>query len=268
MVSRSNNEQSAPLPLTGHCPSPKPLPSYLERLGTRPQKPYIRRIKRERKAMTIVVGFRCANGIVLGADRQISVPGAHKYHERKIRVERGDGWNILFGYAGLPGVAREAKLHEQNEPSIENLKKAVDSVVTDMSLGRQYGDSQLELLIGWTAVFEKPELLKFDGKGLHTADDFNVLGVGESSLIRFLADNLFQSRLNVEFGATVAAYLIYKAGQYVDHCGGPIDVITMTDFDEDYTSLSESDIQEMIAGFKENEERLVEVLIHPFASPT
>src|SRR6266496_4006586 len=119
--------------------------------------PYIRPDKRESKTMTIVTGFRCANGIVLGADRQMSVPGAHKYHEKKIRVELGDGWNILFGFSGLPSVAREAQekimaeLRTQDGPSIENLKKAADTVLTSMSLGRQYGDVQIELLIGWAA---------------------------------------------------------------------------------------------------------------------
>jgi hypothetical protein len=46
------------------------------------QKPYIRPVRRENKAMTIAVGFRCSDGIVLCADSQITARDGLKYNAK------------------------------------------------------------------------------------------------------------------------------------------------------------------------------------------
>ena len=75
MATCSENEPKALLPIAEHCLAPKPLPSYREMLGTRPQKSYIRPDKREAKAMTVVVGLQCEEGIVICSDQQVTSPG-------------------------------------------------------------------------------------------------------------------------------------------------------------------------------------------------
>jgi hypothetical protein len=57
--------------------TPVRLPNHL-------RKPYIQPDKREKKAMTIGIGFECMAGVILGADRQMTAAGHHKFFERKI----------------------------------------------------------------------------------------------------------------------------------------------------------------------------------------
>ena len=53
------------------------------------------------KAVTIGIGFKLHDGIVLAADRQITFEGSHKYQEEKIRLlGKGSGWQVLCTYSG------------------------------------------------------------------------------------------------------------------------------------------------------------------------
>ncbi len=183
--------------------------------------------------MTIVAGFRCKDGLVICADQQISLEHHHKYYERKIFIEEGAGWVVAMGYSGSPSLAKEARekiakaLHQLPPPDVsaQAVLDIADEVLTGM--GRQYVELELQLLIATSSMTDTPELLKFDGKGLHVADDFNCLGVGDTSLIRYLHRVLYSPKHDINFGATFGVYLIEKAKLYVDHCGGPTDVVTV-----------------------------------------
>ena len=59
--------------------------------------------------MTAVIGLRCADGVVLCADQQLTLPGYYKYHETKIESELDIDWSLSFAYSGLPGLAAEAR---------------------------------------------------------------------------------------------------------------------------------------------------------------
>ena len=185
--------------------------------------------------MTIVLGFRCTDGVVICADQQITAPGAFKYHQTKITVEDFEGFSAVFAYAGQPGLALEVHdkiakvlrdLGEQESVS-DAVRQSVDSVLSDM--GRLYTQLELQMLIGTTAVHQKAALVGFDGKSVHAALPFNYLGIGESSLIRFLAQKLYTTKIDIRVGVDLGAYLIKKAEDYIDGCGGPIDVVTMAD---------------------------------------
>jgi hypothetical protein len=166
-----------------------------QRLPYKPPKPYIQPAPKEAKAMTIVVGLRCSGGLVIGADQQISAAGAFKYNERKIFDETQDWWTMTLAYSGLPGLAKEVweKTTKQarqlgSEASNDNLRQIFDDVLTGM--GRQYSVMELQFIVALTAGFDNSELLKFDGTSLHRADNFNYLGIGDSSLIRFLSQSM------------------------------------------------------------------------------
>lgn len=239
------------------------------RLPKKPIKPYIRPDKRENKSMTIVTGFRCSDGLIIAADQQISAMGAFKYNERKIFEETQQWWSMTLAYSGLPSLAKEAwekitKIARQLDSSVDNekLQDVLDDVLTGM--GRQYTEMELQLLIALTAGFEDSELLKFDGKGLHRADNFNFLGVGDSSLIRFLCHTLYSPAMDTQIGANLAIYLIHKAETHIDHCGGPINTIILTS--TGYKELSASDIESRIKLMEEREKLLPEMIIQASSS--
>ncbi|HUY14501.1 MAG TPA: hypothetical protein VMX16_12895 [Terriglobia bacterium] len=184
--------------------------------------------------MTAVIGMVCSDGIVIAADQQISVPGQFKYHECKIEVQdRSPDWIVTFAYAGSPSLMKEAKgkiLEKLRKDVPDVTPEAVHAVAESVleGMGRQYVELDLQLLIA-TVTVSSLELLRFDGqsRALYAADGFNCLGVGDSSLIRFLSDALYSKTMSIYDAANLAVYLIDKAKKYIDHCGGETDLITI-----------------------------------------
>jgi 20S proteasome alpha/beta subunit len=226
-----------------------------------------------RHVMTIVLGFRCTDGVIICADQQITAPGAFKYHQTKIKVEHFDSFAAVFAYSGLPGLALE--VHDKiantlrkmsaDQPVSKIVRETADNVLSNM--GRLYTELELQMLIGTSARDEKAALVRFDGKSVHAAVDFNYMGVGESSLIRFLAQKLYTSKIDLEIGADLGAYLIKKAEDYIDGCGGPIDVVAVGD-DYAVKKWSHAIVQERIRAMERQEAGLQAFLITKPFSPT
>jgi 20S proteasome alpha/beta subunit len=241
-----------------------PLPTLPKPL----RKPYIRPNQRENKAMTVVVGFRCSGGIVIGADRQVTAAGSHKYEEQKIFNVEGLGDSIVFAYSGLPSLAKEARdkiLSKcSNDISGNTVYEAADTVLTEM--GRLYTDLNLQMLIGIATYKESPDLIKFDGKGLQYADDYNFLGIGESSLLRFLAEKMYSSDMNMYDAANLAIYFVQKAKDYIDGCGGPTDIAMLTEKSGLCETLSQVAIQNIIQQMEGQESQLTDLIVRkPFS---
>src|SRR5947209_11725622 len=56
----------------------------------------------------------------------------------------------------------------------------------------------LQMLIGVGGVFNSPELFVFDQGAMHRATGMTCVGAGESSLIRYLAENLYSTSMTLE----------------------------------------------------------------------
>lgn len=225
--------------------------------------------------MTIVVGFRCVDGIVMCADRQITAAGAFKYHEPKISKEDFDNFSAVFSYAGSSELANEvhdkicSSLHKTpiTKDVIEIVRETTEGILSDMA--RWYTDLDLQMLIGVNSWQEGVDLLKFGGKGVYVARDFEYLAFGDSSLIRFLADKLYSKTMDIKAGMDLAIYLVKKAEDYIDGCGGPIDVAALEPIDRSYNRLSQGFIQQRLAKMEAQEKALTDLLIRkPFASST
>ena len=223
--------------------------------------------------MTIVLGFRCTDGVIICADQQITSPGAFKYHQTKISIERFKSFDAVFAYAGQPGLALE--VHDKivsalrtvaiDGPVSTIVRETADSVLSNM--GRLYTELELQMLIGTTTRGQKAGLVRFDGKSVHAGPYFNYLGVGESSLIRFLAQKLYTKTIDLQVGVNLGAYLIKKAEDYIDGCGGPIDVLALGD---DYTlgRYAYGLVQDRIRAMERQEPGLQDFLIRKPFSPT
>jgi 20S proteasome alpha/beta subunit len=133
-------------------------------------------------------------------------------------------------------------------------------------MGRQFSDMQLQLFIGHGGAIKDSQLLKFDGKGLHKADNYGFLGVGDSALLRFLAETLYLTDLSEDEGMNLAIYLIQKATDYIDWCGGPIDVGFMN-WAQECVMLPQDEIQRRIKSMEKQESKLTDLIIRqPFSS--
>jgi 20S proteasome alpha/beta subunit len=173
--------------------------------------------------MTIALGMCCTDGIVIAADSQITRPDYYKYYESKVSYTEGKDWALLFGYADSPGLYKEAR--EKIARKLPNTGPTLDLVYTACDevffgeMGGHYGIS-LQMFIGISIPRYDIRLLVFDGKGLYWDDGIKFFGVGDSSLMKYLSDSLYEKPMSVKQGERLAVYMVAKAKQCIDHCGG------------------------------------------------
>jgi len=224
--------------------------------------------------MAIALGLPCRDGLLICADEQILVQGQDKYHEERISCVDLFGSTLVSSYAGLPGLWKEAtgkiahRLLELQGPEEEGdvcvtpqaIYETADEVFTAM--GRPLN---LQMLMAVGGVFNSPELFVFNAGAMHRETGFICLGAGESSIIRYLADNLYSSSMTLEAGKNLGIYLISKAAQYLSGVGAPIDAVVVAGHQPEW--LGDTEIQERQAAILSREKSLLkQILTPPFSS--
>lgn len=187
--------------------------------------------------MTIALGLWCDDGIVLCTDSQITVDGGLKFNAKKIHTLHGDSWVAVLAFAGsadlmklvdemlYPKLLYSAKDHigiKWADHVRENLTRVMKTVCT-ANRGRH-----IEVLCA-TSDSER-------GQGLWRARDTLVtdcetaecLGVGDSSVLRFLSDLFVRPGMRLLEALVLGCYMISKANTYIDRCGGPIQCTFIT----------------------------------------
>ena len=79
------------------------------------------------KAVTIGIGFRCVDGVVLCADNQITFPGSHKFYERKLYQASGkdNEWQAGFTFAGTLDLMKN--FYENFVEAMQDAKPPVEA---------------------------------------------------------------------------------------------------------------------------------------------
>ena len=151
------------------------------------------------------------------------------------------------------------------EPTDDFVREAADAVLTDM--GRNWTDVDLRMLIAINRTLEDPTLYKFDGKGLHIADNYSFLGLGDSALIRYLTETMYSSNLSLDDTTNLALYLVQKAEDHIDGCGGPIDIAILRAGIGECKNLTRGEMEERIKTMEKQESRLIDLIVRqPFSS--
>jgi len=198
---------------------------FTKRFPKSPRKPYspLTGVK----AMTIGIGFDCLGGLIMGADRQMTLPGSHKYADTKLFYDiKDDRILALIGGNDL-SLAKELwwKLVERPILDYDSCERALTDILNEM--GRFYADLPLQLLCG-IATKTNVHLLEFRGKGVcPILDDLGIICVGDSSLIRYLSKNIELFFQFEKDGIAIATYLLKRAEQFIDGCSGPMDIIIL-----------------------------------------
>jgi hypothetical protein len=216
----------------------------IPKLSNRLPKPYIQPDKREKKAMTIALGFFCMDGVVLCSDSQVTTPGHMKYHESKIRavswMSEEANWTVGLTYSGDPDVMRSLfdKMNDAlsaqgstlTQPFVvETLQQALIEVHTNSAnIDTEYVDIICGIVING-------ESSMYVGKRttLHRERGAAILGVGDSSLSRFLVSTLPVSRMfsqmpvDTKTAQLLGVYIIEQAKLFIDGCGGDTYVTTI-----------------------------------------
>ena len=235
--------------------------------------------------MTIALGLPCQGGLLICADQEVSAhtPAGQsdkqsgeqldKFYEERISCFDLFGSAVVSTYAGSHNLWKEAnekiarRLLELQGPEEEGdvcvtpqaIYDSADEVFTAM--GRP---ANLQMLLGVGGVFDSPELFVFDG-AMHRARSIACVGAPESSLIRYLADNLYSPSMNLEAAKNLGIYLISKAAQYVRGVGAPIDAVVVTGHQPEW--LGDTEIKQREAAMLAREKALLKQILGPPSSP-
>jgi hypothetical protein len=197
-------------------PKPHCLPTLNERLP-------------ERKAVTIAMGFRCMDGVVLCADQQIGAEGWHKFHETKMFpiCSAEPAYSIMLTYAGHPNVMKTFhqklwKIVEHNPfDSILTFEPLVEQALSELTEQAAHGTN---FLCGFCMQGAIPALLRTEVYTVHQVSNQDCIGVGDSSLVRFLTKILVSHPMNAFTAALIGNYIVKQAKSFVDGCGGETDI--------------------------------------------
>lgn len=177
--------------------------------------------------MTIGVGFECMGGLILGADRQMTSPGWHKFSEKKLFIDVKDDRIIALIGGNDLDLAKELWWKFLKYPIVdfESCEHALMDVLDGM--GRLSNELPLELLCG-LATEKSTHLFGFRGKGVYPVnDELGIICAGDSSLIRYLSKNIELFWQDLGDGVATAAYLLKRAEDFIDGCCGPMDIVVL-----------------------------------------
>ena len=185
--------------------------------------------------MTIGIGFKCSDGIVLAAHTQLTAGDSHKIYECKMQPHYTDEANVTFAFAGdrvlwksfndkfddaLGLVPRPLTVHKIKNV-IEGLLRHFEVLDTN--------PTELCLLCAIAIPDDGYALCKTEGHALHEVHQYDYVGSGDSLLLRFLGPLLTapppvapvdQAGYIVRQAVMIAAYLVLKAITFVPGCGG------------------------------------------------
>jgi len=221
------------------------VPAHANRMLFRTNKIIVLRRAYKGKPMTVALGFRCEDGIVLCADTQITKEGALKYYQKKtFLVEGSDRWSVGFTYSGNPDVMdlviekmRERFLPdgievydekgERNiylEPTIGVVREIVEEVLIQVSKKHKKEMDSLEMLCAVSIAGKALEMFRTK-RTLVAEAQWECLGIGDSPLIRYLAEVFNWPHMSTKQALLLAVYMVQQAKKYVDGCGGDTDAI-------------------------------------------
>src|SRR5579872_24908 len=224
--------------------------------------------------MTMALGLPCREGLLICADEEVLAPGADKYYEERISCTDLFGSALVSSYGGSPSLWKEAtekiarRLLELQGPDEEGDVCVTPQAIYDTAdevfagMGRP---SNLQMLMGVGGVFNSPELFVFNQGAMHRAAAITCVGAGETSLIRYLSENLYSPSMSLEAAKNLGIYLISKAAQHVSGVGAPIDAIVIAGHQPEW--LGDTEIKQREAAMMSREKALLKQILGPPSSP-
>lgn len=219
---------------------------------------------RSRRAVTIIAGFKCRDGIVICADSQETV-GSSKRSVPKIQFHKGpfpDFQNqdfinhdlaVVFAGAGDgPFIDKVAELAWQPIRKASNIwqaSTAIEAVIKDTykEYGKIYQQGQCpsaELVYGIT-MGKVSKLFHAYGP-IVNEKEYVSAGIGYY-LADFLAGRMYQQHLSTRQCVILAAYILYQAKEHVEGCGGDSQIAVLRE--EEPSGLVEYKLIEEVTKF-------------------
>ncbi|MFZ3245040.1 MAG: hypothetical protein WA185_08190, partial [Candidatus Acidiferrales bacterium] len=177
--------------------------------------------------MTIGVGIRCADGLVLCAD-SLESDGVTKRNVNKIReVFRNDEWGIVIASAGDADLAEcfaddlgDVLADKQDFDEawfIRTLRKAVQET------HKANLKSEFALLVGFyreTKRKTSSRIFRVQQDSAGPVSYWQAVGIG-GHLSDFFLSQLYSPNISVAEALHLGVFVIARAKEHVDGCGGP-----------------------------------------------
>jgi hypothetical protein len=199
---------------------------------TPPRVPRVAWSPSQRRAVTVIAGFRSIDGIVICADTQETV-NVTKRHVSKVKLEplidglgKPDVSACFCGAGDGPFVdllTRRAWKSAQNASSLdeasEYIEKTIKKVYREYGKIYQAGKCPMVELIYGVRVDDDSRLFSAEGPIVNPIDTYCSGGVG-FYMVDFLASRMYGAHLTVHQCVILAAYILFQAREHVDGCGG------------------------------------------------
>jgi 20S proteasome alpha/beta subunit len=226
--------------------------------------------------MTVAAGFVCNNGVVLGADTEITFPGGGKANESKLfRINREMGCYLT--YTGIPDFAKELvdRLRARTKgQDADEIIRIVRQEYKEM-LEVQDKKPQEERTSAWflvtvrrdvrepykTKVYDyETELYVARNDNFFRVEKYFALGIGEE-----LAAALFEPlylRLGTRENVYLMVYAIKKIKQSIQGVGGHTEIIEIPNSEVlPFADLGRLEVEQIEKDFTYLDEKLRPLLI-------
>ncbi len=182
--------------------------------------------------MTMAVGFLCRDGVVIGADRQVTGQN-YTFPECKLSTVKWKNGHGIMAYSGNHDTYRdlEPEMHARFTPATTITRSGVKPLLKDALAAVLKKKEEFYTLFGFMVDNEFQCLLQsIKTDRIVEVDEVEVIGYGDSPLARFLLGTFkdVPHGVSVHQARIYAVYFISQAkkydGQFV---GGPIDVYSV-----------------------------------------
>ena len=188
--------------------------------------------------MTIAAALACDTGFVLCADRMMTHGkatefGAFAHYDKKVfPLENIDFAAVMCGAGDsllMRAVAEEVlrKADESQPTSTDNVPQLLEDSLNNVAT-RIGGIPDLSLVLAAAMTDGEPRFIRSDGLVIQPANSVEILGIGETSLVRYLVDSLFSPAMSLAELTALGIFIILVAKKYCpQYCGGPTDVCVL-----------------------------------------
>ncbi len=184
--------------------------------------------------MTLIIGARCADGILLAADRKVIRGGESDYMDKVFGVE-----GAVLAFEGLTGIRDDFLLLLRSEidsrarrfTSLYEMKLVVEDIVADLSgryCERLGGEGTLGALLGGLTTISEgtAEIYYVHPQGYGESVRYRCSGHG-ADYAHSLAKFLLNQRDSVEDNAYRAAFVISWVSEDIDTFVGGVPQVAM-----------------------------------------
>jgi len=181
-------------------------------------------------SMTIGVGFLCRDGIVIGSDRQMTVQDSHTFTQEKTDSFSTEQGLVAWTYAGMGDTGKlfRDQIRERFASTVDRSRLSVTAYMQDVLKRVTKKEEPFYTLLGFCpSGGDGHFLLMSNGTDVVNVDRSEIIGGGDSSLLRFLRQLYlyFPFTPTLTQGAYSAVYSISQAAKFEGQwCGGGIDV--------------------------------------------